>query len=253
MYSFSGNFLEAYRNLSYKHAMGLRWASSHRCLQPKFIIKMDDDVVVDFRQLFAYIQTKWSEISSHPAQHYLAGYAFRKVLPIRLRPSKWFVTQQEFSGKIYPDYLSGWMYITTPNTARSLVKASVGEKSAIFWIDDIWITGILRDKLNISISETLNHLYSANPQFIDCCINDLKKFRYKCPFIAGPNGGEHELIIKLAHTIKKQCYRRQEQPNFNTCSNRDSNIPSIKDTCIGVDKHLLLNDRGSAIIKAIKV
>lgn len=236
--------------------MGLRWASNHRCLTPKFIIKMDDDIVVDFRQLFDYLQTtdkQSSATNENAEQHFLSGYVFRNVEPIRIRPSKWFVTENEFRGNVYPNYLSGWMYVTTPFTAKSLVKAAFEEKVDIFWIDDIWITGILRDRQRIPITATLNAIFSANSQFLDCCIKDLLRYRFKCTFIAGPNGGDHLLITKLSQSIQKQCFRNSNQPLYNSCSKRDPNLPSIKDTCVGVDKHLLQNDHGAAIVNAMKV
>lgn len=44
-----GDFVEAYRNLTYKHTMGLLWATRY-CPQARLVIKMDDDIVVDLYQ-----------------------------------------------------------------------------------------------------------------------------------------------------------------------------------------------------------
>lgn len=41
-----GNFIEAYRNLTYKHVMGLKWISEN-CSSAKYVIKMDDDIVIN--------------------------------------------------------------------------------------------------------------------------------------------------------------------------------------------------------------
>lgn len=236
--------------------MGLRWASYHNCLKPKFIIKMDDDIVVDFRQLFAYLRAKDKytlHLDRDSKQHYLSGYLFKNVVPIRLRPSKWFVTEDEFRDRVYPDYLSGWMYVTTPYTAKALAGAAFKAKSNIFWIDDIWLTGILRAQTGIPIAEEMNHLFSANSQFLDCCITDLERDKLKCPFIAGPNGGDHMLIKKLAKSILQQCFTNQDDPYFNTCVDRDVHTLSIQSTCVGVDKHLPRNDHGDAFVNPVKL
>lgn len=249
-YHFIGNFIEAYRNLPYKHVMGLRWASSHRCLRPTYIIKMDDDIVVDFYHLIEHLFEQKNRLAK--GDHFLAGYIFRHVVPIRKSQNKWFVSEDEFNGKVYPDYLSGWMYVTIPQTARSLVAAASEPLTPIFWIDDTWITGILRSKKHIPIDDSLNEQFSANSEFLDCCISDMEKHKYKCPFIAGPNGGDHTLIKKYLEAVNKYCFESSELKN-NMCTHRKGDIPSIKETCVGGNKHLLKENHGAAVISAIRL
>lgn len=236
--------------------MGLRWASTslHKC-RPKFIIKMDDDIVVDIYHLIEYLfeqNQRFSE-NNDDMQHFLAGYIFRNVVPIRLQQNKWFVSQDEFNGNVYPDYLSGWMYVTIPMTAKSLVTAASEPQTQIFWIDDTWVTGILRAKQHIPIDDSLNELFSANSQFIDCCITDMEKHKYKCPFIAGPNGGDHMLIKKFLHVANQYCLADSNDFKQNVCTERGENIASLKKTCVGGDKHLLPDNHGAAVINAIRL
>lgn len=245
--------MESYRNLSYKHAMGLRWSASHSCLKPKYIIKMDDDIVVDFYHLVHYLLTTNHGLSrSNNNDHFLAGYIFENVIPIRQRQNKWFVSTEEFTGSVYPSYLSGWMYVTTPYTARSLISAA-DRSTPIFWIDDTWITGILRDKQRIPINHMLNHLFSANSQFLDCCLADLNKFKYRCPFVAGPNGGDHNMIKQFLMATQKQCYDMSLDIMNDRCIERDPKLASLKESCVGSDKHLLREDHGAAIVNAIRL
>lgn len=234
--------------------MGLKWASSQACLDNVFIIKMDDDIVVDFFFLSTYLQNIVKDVGQK--QYHLAGYVLRDVKPYRIRQNKWFVSIDEFDGDVYPDYLSGWMYVTTPALARRFVYAATTGDVKFFWIDDAWITGVLRSHQQIGINETWNSLYSANSQFIDCCIDDIKKYRYRCPFIAGPNGGDHKLIIKFLQSLQKQCYIVDKNPNVpikNKCEHRPSEKPPLIKTCVGVDKHLIMEGHGAASINAIKL
>lgn len=235
--------------------MGLRWASSHKCLRPKYIIKMDDDIVVDFYHLIEYMLEQNQRFSDNndEMQHFLAGYIFRNVIPIRLRQNKWFVSEDEFKGNVYPDYLSGWMYVTIPITAKSLVSAASEPQTSIFWIDDTWITGILRAKQHIPIDDSLNELFSANSQFLDCCITDMEQHKYKCPFIAGPNGGDHNLIKKFLTVVNKYCLAETSDLKQNVCTERGENMPSLKKTCVGVDKHLLPENHGAAVVSAFRL
>ncbi|XP_024937083.1 UDP-GalNAc:beta-1,3-N-acetylgalactosaminyltransferase 1 isoform X3 [Cephus cinctus] len=52
-----GNFQEAYRNLTYKHLMGLRWAVN-TCHHANYIMKMDDDIVVNLYDILNILQTR---------------------------------------------------------------------------------------------------------------------------------------------------------------------------------------------------
>lgn len=247
-----GNFVEAYRNLTYKHAMGLRWASSNACVQSKFIIKMDDDIVVDFFRLYEYLNDPNRKINSN--RQFLAGYVFANVVPIRAHQNKWYVSHDEFDGNVYPDYVSGWMYVTTPFTARTLVAAA--SRTKFFWIDDTWFTGILRDKQKISISESLSELFSANSEFLDCCVDDMKLHRYECPFMAGPNGGDYRLIRNFIATTFDRCFSNNSLDVIegnNKCHSRDAGQPILKQTCVGVDKHLLRENHGAAVVSAVRL
>lgn len=247
-----GNFVEAYRNLTYKHVMGLRWSSSHTCIKSKFIMKMDDDIVVDFFYVANYLSDP--KFNGNANRQFLSGYVFANVVPIRVQQNKWYVSHDEYNGNVYPDYLSGWMYITTPFTARALVSAA--GRSRFFWIDDTWITGILRDKQKIIINESLSERFSANSQFLDCCIDDLKRNRYECPFIAGPNGGDHKLIQNFMSTIFDRCFNNDISDltkQINKCHPRPRSQPTLKETCIGGDKHLLKENHGAAIVSAMRL
>lgn len=213
---------------------------------------MDDDIVVDFYYLAHYLKSEKFITYSPITTHYMAGYVLEKVLAIRRKQNKWYVSEDEFPDDIYPDYLSGWMYVVSPATAQALVSLSAKPSSRFFWIDDVWVTGVIRDQLKISINESWNSQFSANSQFLDCCITDLEKHSFSCPFIAGPNGGDHKLITKFMQTIEKQCYKHKLSGS-NACHDRPLNMPSLKKTCVGVDKHLLAENHGAAIISAIKL
>lgn len=51
-----GTFIDSYRNLTYKHAMGLRWVTT-ACPSADFILKTDDDVFVNTAYLESYLPT----------------------------------------------------------------------------------------------------------------------------------------------------------------------------------------------------
>lgn len=207
-----GNFLESYRNLTYKHVMGHKWVAE-RCRSAKYVIKMDDDIVVDLYKMRGdLLNFKWSN------ENTMAGYILKNMKPIREPRNKWFVRSEEYDGAIYPVFLSGWFYITTPRISQSIFQLS--HRVPYFWIDDVYVTGILADKLKTKHIE-LNGLFTVHPEFLRCCMNDLIKFGYKCDFTIGPNGGDNNLYYEF-NKIMRRCF-------YSVCGKR---IKSIKETCV---------------------
>ena len=50
-----GDFLDSYRNLSYKNVMGVLWAAEF-CAQAEFVVKADDDMFVDLHLALSLAQ-----------------------------------------------------------------------------------------------------------------------------------------------------------------------------------------------------
>jgi len=51
-----GNFEDAYRNMTYKHVMALKWFSE-KCAHAQLLVKVDDDVFMNTPQLVKYLAT----------------------------------------------------------------------------------------------------------------------------------------------------------------------------------------------------
>ena len=47
-----GNFMDTYRNLTYKTVLGHMWVSSF-CSQAEFVVKTDDEIYVDIYGMYA--------------------------------------------------------------------------------------------------------------------------------------------------------------------------------------------------------
>lgn len=233
-----GSFVENYRNLTYKHVMGLKWAAK-RCSHAKFIIKIDDDSVYDIYRVHAYLQKRESD-SRVP---FLGGYIFPHQKPIRLEADKHFVTPEEFPDEEFPPYLSGWLYLTNAHAVRMLLKEA--ERKKFFWIDDTFVTGILAEGLSIPFTD-LTEWFSANPDFLDCCVRDMKRFNLECEFVIGPNGGDTKLLPLFQNEAKK-CLKSK------SCRLRHGAAENLRNTCVTEFKDVLRNNHGSAIVRPIKL
>ncbi|XP_058450071.1 beta-1,3-galactosyltransferase 5 [Malaya genurostris] len=230
-----GEFTEAYRNLSYKHIMNLKWGTEH-CTRAKFLVKMDDDIVFDP----FYIQNHLSDLDQQNRKQLLAGFTFTNKKVIRIEANKWFVSKREFSRDVYPSYLSGWLYITNQPTARQLVLQS--EQVPFFWIDDTYVTGILAERARITLTN-LNRWFSANSEFLDCCIRDMKRYSYQCDYYVGPNGGNNNLIVDFVQELER-CYD-------NACYQRPNGKPLTK-TCVAEYKQNV-QDNGNPQVSRMRL
>jgi len=145
-----GSFVDTYRNLTYKNVMGKHWASTF-CPQAEFIVKTDDDMFIDMYAAYQ-VSREYLEDSRYKSGGFLMGPT--AVGPI-LRYSKWEVSTDEISeeeaektGGMYPPAFAGAFYMTEPKTAARLVQMALSTK--FFWIDDIYVTGFLAEKLGIT-------------------------------------------------------------------------------------------------------
>ncbi len=188
-----GNFIEDYHNLTYKHLMGYKWVHNS-CNSAKYVVKMDDDIVVNYYTLFEVIKKSKSNFE-------LMGHTLAHMEPIRDPSNKWYVSETEFGQKEYPDFVSGWIYVATLRTIRAiLVQADFAK---FFWIDDLFVTGILREKANIPITD-IKQYFRYEPKNVECCISN----KYTCNFLAAPNGKNFELNLKLYNHLWECRYKK---------------------------------------------
>lgn len=101
-----GSFTDAYRNMTYKHTMGLKWVA-HHCPMAKYVLKVDDDIVLNARGMRRFLA---KELSPWGAKGLIACPLLPHGIVERNNDSKWQVTTAEFSSFYYPAYCAGWYY-----------------------------------------------------------------------------------------------------------------------------------------------
>ena len=117
------------------------------------VVKTDDDMFLDLFQI-SNLAKPYQESSMFKSGSYLQCPLFRNIKIIRNPESKWFVTNVEMKSlglldeTAWPGFCSGWLYISNPQTLKRLLDASM--KESFFWIDDVWVTGILAKKAKIN-------------------------------------------------------------------------------------------------------
>ncbi|KAJ1523459.1 hypothetical protein ONE63_001314 [Megalurothrips usitatus] len=156
-----GNFVDAYRNMTYKHVMALKWFAT-RCPDATYVLKVDDDVLVNTPVLLDFV---WRTLSPFGARRLLACSVLTGSLPKRSYRSKWRVSFKEYSRAMYPRYCAGWAVLYSPDVAMRLYREMQGEP--FFWIDDVLVTGLLPERLGIThVSWASLFLKPADLQFV---------------------------------------------------------------------------------------
>ena len=156
-----GNFIDSYKNLTYKHLTGLRWVSKF-CNESFFVMKVDDDAFIDIFQVTKSLRRLLMHTTHTEKTSPVTSLTpFASSLQFNIKPSgllacslfpegtavkrqgKWALTQDEYPFESYPSYCSGIAYFMTPDVADRLFKAAHLPGIKVIWIDDVFVTGVL--------------------------------------------------------------------------------------------------------------
>ncbi|KAK4010686.1 hypothetical protein OUZ56_019817 [Daphnia magna] len=129
-----------YENLSLKMAALLNWLYKN-CANVDFVLKVDDDVYVNVRNLAQFIQ------SYRQFNHSIFGVASVPFTPDR--DGKWKVTYQEWPWNTYPGYLGGPAYLLHGSAILPLLAAC--QTTPMLSLEDLYWTGICAEKADVNI------------------------------------------------------------------------------------------------------
>ncbi len=148
------DFLDAYRNLTYKAVMWIRWSTKF-CPNADFYMKIDDDIFLNIFSLVKFLKsTKSAEDHPEIPRIYCAVWNGMKVE--RNPRSKWFVRPEDYPKENYSRYCSGAAYILTKSILSGMYLQTF--RQALFWIDDFYVTGILPKELRAKYTD-IRHFY----------------------------------------------------------------------------------------------
>ena len=129
-----GDFIDAYRNLSYKNLLGLQWVS-HYCTEAKIIVKTDDDYFIDIYAIHHLsndflANPRFQDGSLLACPMLTNNIVFRDLN--NKETGRWVISQEELpSSRLqkwhrresnndnYPPYCTGWNNLSNRHHAYS--------------------------------------------------------------------------------------------------------------------------------------
>ncbi|XP_035697086.1 beta-1,3-galactosyltransferase 1-like [Branchiostoma floridae] len=138
-----GDFRDSYRNMTTKTVMILRWAVTF-CSGAKYVMKTDDDMFVNIKTLVSHLQSLELEVRTD----LFMGAIQTGVRPVRRpRNDRYYVSKEDFSDDVYPDYLSGTGYVMSMGAVRRLYVTALMTSSMP--MEDVYM-GICAERAGIA-------------------------------------------------------------------------------------------------------
>lgn len=149
----TGNFIDSYENLTLKTISSLEW-SMNNCPLAKFMLKCDDDIFLNVENLSKFIKDKTSTTASTLLQNTIIGHSTGNMImkPHRNYDSKYFITLNEYAPDIFPKFIFGPSYMLSNDAVSAIYYEA--QKHRYLKLEDVFITGIVARKLNITIIDS---------------------------------------------------------------------------------------------------
>ncbi|XP_048743624.2 beta-1,3-galactosyltransferase 1-like [Ostrea edulis] len=166
------DFMDSYRNLTYKGIAALKWISNH-CRHASFAIKSDDDIMINLFKIVDEI--KHSTVNKYGTTNLILCNQWVRMKVLRDENSKWYVPKTEFQPDYFPPYCSGSAFILSVDVCEKMYTASF--YTPFFWVDDYYITGALAKAINVK-QKRWNDFYMLNGKIVAEILRNNSKNKY---------------------------------------------------------------------------
>jgi len=135
-----------YKNIPRKTLSGMQWASEN--LPSSYLYSSaDDDFMIDVAALDDNIMKAIKTTNHLPYFPFVCIYSLAGSDIYRNTDSKYYVPKEEYSNDKWPKACLGGFYTTRMDTITKIWKQA--NKESLVRMDDVWITGIVRQKAGI--------------------------------------------------------------------------------------------------------
>ncbi|XP_060562194.1 beta-1,3-galactosyltransferase 1-like [Ruditapes philippinarum] len=187
-----GDFVDTYFNLTHKGVMSFKWIQES-CRNPKHILKVDDDILVNMFLYFEHIQNTPKVRDANVYCHYGTSPVVRK------QSIKWYISDNHFRGvKYYLNFCRGKFVSMTNDIIPSLYLSA--SKTPFFKLDDVLLYGYVMHNIPSLKYETLawNEMQEDNGNAIKC----FETLKDKCQLVIMQASGIHEMSETWSTVLK---------------------------------------------------
>lgn len=142
------SFVDVYENIRHKSVSMLKWASTS-CQQATYVIRTDDDVVVDIPKVFRVMERKRQQFTD-----FIVGDRKDGWKPVRDTESKYFLSEQEYPPDTLPPFALGGLLGFPISTVSLLYQAALRTKPV--WLDDVYITGLCAPNVDVPLLKDID-------------------------------------------------------------------------------------------------
>ncbi|UXI18676.1 Fat-like cadherin-related tumor suppressor-like protein [Sarcoptes scabiei] len=162
------NFVENYYNLTLKAISLLKWSYRH-CSQSLYMVKTDDDVVLNMPMLYQLVKQR--KIPSGLTGLVMTTPANRE------QGHKWHMPEHLYPKNSY-EFLAGFSYLLSMDKLKSFLKTIVTYPGPILDIDDLFLTGIVADYGRIRRNNSFRFKFFCGT---DVCTMETSLAMHACP------------------------------------------------------------------------
>lgn len=121
-----GNFMDTYRNLTYKHVMSLKWFNDN-CSNVKFLFRADDDTFVNLPHVYSLL------IDISHLKNVIICQRRDRAAVLRTF-TKWKMSRKEYANDYYPPYCFGYAIFYTNDVVEKLYQAAQRFSNGTFFL-----------------------------------------------------------------------------------------------------------------------
>ena len=139
-----GDFIDSYRNLTFKTIMAYAWFRKH-CPQAPYVMKTDDDMFVNTPHVVKFAQTTIGDVPT------MTSYCTTEwMVPAYFPPGhRWYMPKDMYPDEQYPPYCCGCGYVISGSVARDI--ADVMPWLPLLVLEDVF-AGLAVSRLNYSVA-----------------------------------------------------------------------------------------------------
>lgn len=185
------NFLENYYNLTLKAISLLKWSYRH-CGKSKYMVKTDDDVIVNMPMLNHLVQTERIPTG-------LTGLVMTTPSN-RQYGHKWYMPNELYTRNSY-EFLAGFSYLLSMDRLKQFLKTIITYPGPILDIDDLFLTGIIADYGRLKRNNSFRFKFFCG---IDVCTMETSLVVHAC----SDDASESENMYRhWKRSDRSVCYR----------------------------------------------